>query len=110
MTDTDTTTTPDTAAVVPAEDLAAHIAAGIPGVSAEQAAAVLAAVAEVQAGEPLDTVRKDPDSGELAHRISLNGVHLWRISKSNGEQWFDKTPTLPAWTLLFSAGVGTPSP
>ena len=67
--------------------------------SSNQVAAVLAAYANILGGDPIGTVRRDPDSGAMAMRVNVDGLHLWRVAVPNGEQYNDLQPTLP-WPIL----------
>lgn len=42
-------------------------------------AMVLDGVNQVQAGDPLGTVRRDPETGVVYVRVNDGGVHKWRI-------------------------------
>lgn len=82
------------------EPVVATVAAQCPGVSVEHVAMVLQAWNTVLAGEPVGTIKKDPVSGNLAVRVSENGVHQWKVTAPNGGQWSDLQPTLPGWDVL----------
>ncbi|ASR84778.1 minor tail protein [Mycobacterium phage Hurricane] len=71
-----------------------------PDVTDEQVANVLAAWNNVKAGDPVGMVRRDPDSGRVAHRVEVVGVQQWRVSAPGGDQYSDMQPTLP-WPVLF---------
>lgn len=71
----------------------------IPDMTAEQVQTVLAALNAVRQGDPLGTVRRDPDTGKVAHRVTADGVHLWRVTAADGEQYNDMVPTLP-WPAI----------
>ncbi|AJD82247.1 hypothetical protein PBI_KESHU_27 [Mycobacterium phage Keshu] len=71
-----------------------------PDVSDEQVANVLAAWNNVKSGDPVGLVRRDPESGKVAHRVEAFGVQQWRVSAPGGEQYSDMQPTLP-WPVLF---------
>jgi hypothetical protein len=62
-------------------------------------AAVLAAYSNVMGGDPIGTVRRDPETGALALRVKADGLHMWRVSVPDGTQYNDLQPTLP-WPLL----------
>lgn len=68
-------------------------------ISANQVAAVLSAYRAILDGDPVGTVRRNPDTGELAVRVNHNGLHLWRVSHPQGEQYNDLQPTLP-WPTI----------
>lgn len=98
----------------PAEPVAAPVVVGIPisdefvervnqmtpgEISPENIRAVLAAVNHATVGDAVGTVRLS-ETGEMAYRISLNGVDQWQITKpSTGESWYDLSPTL-AWPRI----------
>ncbi|AHY26848.1 minor tail protein [Mycobacterium phage ZoeJ] len=68
--------------------------------SAEQVANVLAAWNNVRGGDPVGMVRRDEDTGKVAHRVEAHGVQQWRVSSPDGELYNDLQPTLP-WPVLF---------
>jgi hypothetical protein len=84
-----------------------HILAQIAKVASEadetitvnQVAAVLAAYKAIHEGDPLGTIRKDPDTGAIAIRVTDNGLHLWRITPPDEPVYNDLQPTLP-WPEL----------
>ncbi|AKF15204.1 minor tail protein [Mycobacterium phage ShedlockHolmes] len=69
-------------------------------VTEEQVANVIAAWNAVKAGDPVGMVRRDPDTGKVAHRVEAVGVQQWRVSAPGGDQYSDLQPTLP-WPVLF---------
>lgn len=71
----------------------------LPDMTAEQVQQVIAAYNAVRAGDALGTVRRDPDTGRVAHRVAVDGVHLWRVSGTGGESFNDMAPTL-TWPAL----------
>jgi hypothetical protein len=68
-------------------------------ITANQAASVLAAYRLILGGDPIGMIRRDPDTGSLAHRVTVDGLHMWRVSTPEGEQYNDLQPTLP-WPEL----------
>lgn len=64
-------------------------------ITANQAAAVLAAYINITGGDPVGTVRRNPDTGEVAIRASVDGLHMWRVSHPDGSQYNDLQPTMP---------------
>ncbi|AAD17592.1 hypothetical protein TM4_24 [Mycobacterium phage TM4] len=69
--------------------------------SEEQVHAVLAAWNSVRAqGDPVGMVRRDEESGKVAHRVVVEAVEQWRVSGADGDQYNDLQPTLP-WPVLF---------
>ncbi|ASR85528.1 minor tail protein [Mycobacterium phage Krueger] len=65
----------------------------------EQVAAILAAWNNVKGGDPVGMVRRDPETGKVAHRVDALGVQQWRVSGPDGEQYNDLQGTLP-WPVL----------
>lgn len=92
----------DSPLVTPPEALVTQIASGIEGVSAEQVSAVLAGLAAAQSGDQVGTLMQDTSTGAVAQRIILDGVHMWRVTKPNGEMWYDMSPKLDGWSVLYS--------
>jgi hypothetical protein len=68
-------------------------------VTANQVAAVLSAYCAILDGDPVGTIRRNPDTGELAVRVNADGLHLWRVSHPQGGQYNDLQPTLP-WPTI----------
>lgn len=60
-----------------------------------QAAAVIAAYHNVLDGDPVGTMRKDPETGAVALKVIDNGLMIWRISCKDGTFYNDTQPTLP---------------
>lgn len=71
-----------------------------PEVTDEHVAMVLEAWNTVLSGEPVGTIKLDPSTGNLARRVSENGIHQWKITAPDGGQWSDLQPTLAGWTKL----------
>jgi hypothetical protein len=69
------------------------------GASEEQIDNVLAALQNVQEGDPVGTVRRE-DTGRVAHRVDSTGVVMWRVSGPDGEQYNDMQPTL-TWPVIY---------
>lgn len=84
------------------EALVASISEQCPEVSDEHVAMVLSAWNTVLEGEPLGTIKLDPATGNLARRVSENGIHQWKITAPDGGMWSDLQPTLPGWNVLSS--------
>lgn len=68
-------------------------------ISPSQVAAVLAAYRDIIGGDPVGTMRRDPETGAIALRTNVDGLHLWRVSHPQGEQYNDLQPTLP-WPTI----------
>jgi len=65
-----------------------------------QAAALIAAYHNVISGDPVGTMRRDPETGAIALKVQdPGGLMLWRISVPDGTQYNDLQPTL-TWPLL----------
>lgn len=63
-------------------------------ITRNQVAAVLAAYRAILAGDPVGTVRRNPENGALAIRVNADGLHLWRVNVPDGDQYNDLSPTL----------------
>lgn len=81
------------------EAVVAAVSGHLPGITDEQVTAVLTTWNTVQSGDPLGTVLRDPDTGNVAHRVVAEGVHMWHVTTPNGEKWNDLSPTLN-WTVI----------
>lgn len=86
---------------VATESMAATIAEQLTDVTAETVSAVLTTWNLLRDGDPIGTVRRGPN-GELAHRVSADGVHLWQVSTADGATWRDLAATLPDWPIISS--------
>jgi hypothetical protein len=82
------------------DSVVATVSEHCPEVSDEHVAMVLAAWNAVQAGEPVGTIKKDPVTGNLAVRVSENGIHQWKVTAPDGGMWSDLQPTLAGWDKL----------
>ena len=71
-------------------------------ITPEQVEAVMNAWNLVRQGDPVGTVRRS-EQGEVAHRVSVDGVHLWRVSDVNGVTWSDTAPSL-GWPVVWEVG------
>lgn len=94
----------ETPTVTVTDSVVLAISSQLPDVSDEQVSAVLETWNAVLQGDPLGTVRLDTASGQIGHRVSIDGVHMWRISAPDGGQWTDMQPTLP-WTVVSTPDV-----
>jgi hypothetical protein len=72
-------------------------------ITARQAAAVLAAYKNILGGDPLGTMRRDPETGAIAIRVNVDGLYLWRVTVPDGTFYNDLQPTL-AWPVLIPQG------
>ncbi len=68
-------------------------------ITSNQVAAVLAAYANILGGDDVGTIRRDPETGAIAMRVSDNGLLMWRVAVPNGEQYNDLQPTLD-WPVM----------
>lgn len=80
--------------------LAEQIATQIPDLDASQVAVVLQTWRDVLDGDPVGTVRASGD-GRVAHRVTTDGIYLWRVTNVNGDQYNDMQPTL-AWPAIYT--------
>ena len=64
-------------------------------ITVPQVAAVLAAYKAILEGDPLGTMRRDPDTGAIAIRVIDNGLHIWRVTPHDAPVYNDLQPTLP---------------
>ena len=76
------------------------VAAQLPEITEEQVSMVLSAWNTVQNGEPVGTIVTDPDTGNVAVRVSESGVHVWRVTAPDGGSWSDTQPTMSGWTVI----------
>lgn len=75
------------------------ISAQLPDVTEEHCRMVLTTLDRVKEGAPVGTVLSDPQTGNIAVRVSESGVHMWRVTAPDGGVWADMQPTLP-WPVL----------
>lgn len=68
---------------------------GDENVTADKVGSVLAAWWAIHEGDPIGMVRRDPETGAIAHRAEENGIGIWRVSLPNGETYNDMQPQLP---------------
>lgn len=78
--------------------LAEQIATQIPDLNASQVASVMQTWRDVLDGDPVGTVRRSED-GKVAHRVTADGIILWRVTAPDGNQYNDMTPSL-AWPAI----------
>ena len=67
--------------------------------TASEVAGVIAAYHNITSGDPIGTIRRDPVTGAIALKTSVDGLLLWRVSTPDGGQYNDLQPTLP-WPIL----------
>ena len=63
-------------------------------ITTAQVSAVIAAYHNVTSGDPVGTMRHNPESGAIAIRVNQEGLILWRVSDPNGDFYNDLQPTL----------------
>lgn len=80
-------------------DLVTVVADQLPQINEEQVAQVLTALNNVYDGPPVGTILHNPSTGEVAHRVSQNGVLIWRITDPQGGFSGDHRPTLDGFTV-----------
>lgn len=68
-------------------------------ITPEQVEQVMNAWNLVRQGDPVGTVRRS-ETGQVAHRVSVDGVHLWRVADADGTTWSDTAPTL-GWPTIY---------
>lgn len=76
------------------------VSSQLPEVTDEHVAMVLSAYESVISGPALGTVVMDPASGQIAMRVSVDGIHQWRITAPDGGVWGDMRPALPEWVVI----------
>lgn len=79
-----------------AQALAAAIASQIEGVDPSHVQQMLAVWAAVQEGDPVGTVRRDQQTGQVWVRVDCEGIPKWRVvDPSDGcANLFDVTPSV----------------
>ena len=68
--------------------------------TANDVAVILQSYRQLHEGDEVGSLLRNPDTGALAHRVSENGLHLWRCSAPDGSQWNDTQPTLDGWEKI----------
>lgn len=81
------------------ETVVSTVSSQLPDLTDEQVQQVIQAWNAVRAGEPVGTVKVCPTTGNVAHRVSIDGIHMWQITTPDGQQWRDTVPTLP-WDCI----------
>lgn len=54
----------------------------------------------VHDGESLNTVRMCPNTGKVAQRVAIEGVHKWQVMNPDGSIGYDTRPELTDWDLI----------
>jgi hypothetical protein len=63
-----------------------------------QVAAILAAYRVTMDGAKIGTIMHNPENGAIAHRVNVDGLHMWRVTvPSTGEYYQDLQPHLEGW-------------
>lgn len=93
-----TTPAPNTA---PSTDIDAQVAAlmAATGLDEETVRKLLTAQ-DQQTGEAVKTIRFDPVSGAVAHRVMDGDVVKWRVSHPTDGMHYEMTPTKADWQQL----------
>jgi hypothetical protein len=76
------------------------VTAQVADLTEEQVKAVLTAVQRVQGGDPVGTVLEEHGTGNIAVRVSDQGVPYWHVTSLNGSISNDQQGTLAGWTVL----------
>lgn len=74
------------------------ISSQLPDVTDQQVHEVLQTWNGLLSGDPLGTIRI-ADTGLVGHRVSVDGIHMWRVTAPDGSTWTDMEPTLP-WPVV----------
>lgn len=82
------------------ETIVTTISEQCPEVTDEHVAMVLTAWNNVLNGDPLGTIKLEPGTGNLALRVSEDGIHKWKVTAPDGGTWSDMQPVLPGWTTI----------
>lgn len=84
------------------DNLIAVVSAQLEDIDDIQVTRVLTALNFIYDGPAVGTVMHNAETGEVAQRISENGVITWRVAAPNGEVWGTHEATLTGtWTTLF---------
>ena len=70
--------------------------------SEEQINRVIVAYKATFEGAAVGTVMMNPDTGAVAKRVDVDGVHKWQVLGDNGMS-FDMRPDLPGWDVVRQA-------
>lgn len=93
------------------EALVGVISAQVEEVTDAQVERVLTALNSVYEGPPVGTIMQNVETGEVAHRVSQEGVITWRVTGTNGEVWGAHPPNLPGnWTTLYTPPEASAAP
>jgi hypothetical protein len=61
---------------------------------------ILAAYVNVMEGDPVGTILRNPETGAVAVRAVVDGLHIWRVSAPDGDQYNDLQPRLEGWEKI----------
>lgn len=71
-------------------------------ISSEQVHQVLHALNTIQSGDPVGTIRRNANTGHVAHRVFISGAAQWRVSGADGDWYTDMQPVLLDWDVLYN--------
>src|SRR5215213_6682054 len=83
-------------------ELAVAIASQVDGVEAPQVEAMFAVWQAVQEGDPVGTVRRNPQDGLVYVRVNCDGIPKWRVvnPEDGCANTFDMTGAI-VWPILY---------
>jgi len=81
------------------EQVVTSVADQLADITPEMVQQVMYAWNLIRQGDPPGTVRRSED-GTVAHRVVVDGVHLWRVSGVAGDLYSDTSPSL-GWPIIF---------
>ncbi len=81
------------------ETVISTVSSQIPDMTDDQVRQVVQAWNAVRQGDPLGTIRRCPSTGSVAHRVSIDGIHMWQVTTPDGQHYRDTVPTL-AWDCI----------
>jgi hypothetical protein len=85
----------------PSVDVEAQVAALVAQTGLDEAAVrTMLSALDQQSGEDVGTVRVDPSTNSIAHRVLDRGVPKWRISHPGDGMTYEMTPSKPDWQLV----------
>jgi len=81
------------------ETVISTVSQQIPDLTDAQVQRVIETWNAARQGDPLGTIRRCPDTGAVAHRVSVDGIHMWKVTTPDGQTWNDMVPTL-SWDCI----------
>lgn len=85
----------------PSTDIDAQVAALVAATGLDESAVrTMLTAMDQQGGEATGTVRYDPATGSVAHRVMDSGVPKWRISHPTDGMFYEMAPTKHDWALV----------